>query len=56
LRKESVLKMQPHYKIRKPAGCVNINPIFYNTIRYTQPEAGYITVGLCKEFVMTGDR
>jgi hypothetical protein len=52
---KSVLIMQPQYKLHKLAGCVNVNQIFHNTIWYTQPAAGYVTAGLYREVVMTGD-
>jgi hypothetical protein len=52
---ENVSITQPQYKCRIYSGCVDVNQIFHNTIRYTQPAAGYITAGLYREVVMTGD-
>ena len=34
LERESVLIMQPLYRIRKLANCVKVNQIFHNIIRY----------------------
>jgi hypothetical protein len=48
-------KTQPQYKLQKPVGCVNVNRIFHNRMRYTQPKSGYFTAGLYREILMTGD-
>jgi len=52
---KGVLIIEPRYKIRKLSVRTNLNSILHNITLYKKQPAGYITAGMHKEVVITGD-